>query len=126
MNKITITKIILNHFDNNKGIIIHNDNNILNCKYNNLKITTKNKKKNINNKIENIKIDKKTLKEEKKINKQNVNKNRVDKIYNEIKNKYEIIEYDNGHYKETGCDAYILKNPMWNVYEDDIEIISSN
>jgi hypothetical protein len=36
-----------------------------------------------------------------------------------IINKNKILEYTLGHYNEIGKDAYIIKNPMWKIIEDD-------
>jgi hypothetical protein len=36
--------------------------------------------------------------------------------YNEeVKKKYDVIEYIQGHYLTAGNDAYVLKNPMWRI-----------
>ena len=36
---------------------------------------------------------------------------------------YDIIEYIQGHYVEAGPDAYIIKNPLWKIRENDKEIL---
>jgi len=41
--------------------------------------------------------------------------------HNIIKSKYDIIEYKSGHYSEIGKDAYIMKNPIWKIKENDKE-----
>jgi hypothetical protein len=38
-----------------------------------------------------------------------------------ITNKYDIIEFKLGHYINTGTDAYVMKNPMWKIMENDKE-----
>ena len=38
-----------------------------------------------------------------------------------ISSKYDIIEYKLGHYLETGKDAYVMKNPIWKVKENNKE-----
>jgi hypothetical protein len=40
-----------------------------------------------------------------------------------IEDNYIIIEYNNGHVKSIGRDAYIYKNPFWKVKENDSETI---
>lgn len=40
-----------------------------------------------------------------------------------IINKYEVIEYINGHYSTMGHDANIIKNPIWRIKEKDKEYI---
>jgi hypothetical protein len=40
-----------------------------------------------------------------------------------IENNYKIIEYNQGHYKTIGKDAYIYKNPFWNVINKNNEEI---
>ena len=34
-------------------------------------------------------------------------------------NNYEILEYKIGHYNEIGKDAYIVKNSMWKINENE-------
>jgi hypothetical protein len=41
---------------------------------------------------------------------------------NIIKN-YDIIEYINGHYNNTGHDANIMKNPLWKIKENNTEYL---
>jgi hypothetical protein len=41
--------------------------------------------------------------------------------HNNISSKYDIIEYKLGHYLETGKDAYVMKNPMWKIKENNEE-----
>jgi hypothetical protein len=41
--------------------------------------------------------------------------------HNNVVSKYDVIEYKIGHYLETGKDAYIMKNPMWKIKENDKE-----
>jgi hypothetical protein len=36
-----------------------------------------------------------------------------------IQSKYNIIDFKLGHYNEYGKDAYIMKNPMWKIIEND-------
>lgn len=38
-----------------------------------------------------------------------------------IANKYDIIEFKLGHYINTGTDAYVMKNPMWKIMENNKE-----
>ena len=40
-----------------------------------------------------------------------------------ISEKYEVIEYFNGHYLTMGQDANIMKNPIWKVKENDKEYL---
>jgi hypothetical protein len=40
-----------------------------------------------------------------------------------ITEKYEVIEYFNGHYLTMGQDANIMKNPIWKVKENDKEYL---
>lgn len=40
-----------------------------------------------------------------------------------IAEKYEVIEYFNGHYLTMGQDANIMKNPIWKVKENDKEYL---
>ena len=35
--------------------------------------------------------------------------------HEEVKKKYDVIEYIQGHYLTSGNDAYVLKNPMWRI-----------
>lgn len=35
--------------------------------------------------------------------------------HEEVKKKYDVIEYIQGHYLTVGNDAYVLKNPMWRI-----------
>jgi len=39
--------------------------------------------------------------------------------HDKIINKYNVIEYSIGHYTETGKYAYVVKNPMWFIREND-------
>jgi hypothetical protein len=41
--------------------------------------------------------------------------------HDNISSKYDIIEYKLGHYLETGKDAYVMKNPMWKIKENNNE-----
>ena len=44
--------------------------------------------------------------------------------YNEeVKKKYDVIEYIQGHYLTSGNDAYVLKNPMWRIRNEQNEEI---
>ena len=38
-----------------------------------------------------------------------------------ITNKYDIIDFKLGHFSDIGIDAYIMKNPMWKIQENDKE-----
>ena len=40
-----------------------------------------------------------------------------------IENNYNVIEYNNGHCKNLGKDANIIKNPIWKIYKDNKEIL---
>ena len=40
------------------------------------------------------------------------------KFHDEVKAKYKVIEYIQGHYISNGNDAFVLKNPMWRVLND--------
>ena len=46
------------------------------------------------------------------------------KIYQEIVNKYDIIDYIPGHYATLGQQAYKIKNCLWKIKDKDNEIIS--
>lgn len=43
--------------------------------------------------------------------------------HNQIISNYNVINYTLGHYLETGKDAYIIKNPLWIINEDNKEYI---
>ena len=44
--------------------------------------------------------------------------------YNKIIiNKYDVIEYHNGHYLSMGQDSNIMKNPLWRIKENDKEYL---
>lgn len=45
------------------------------------------------------------------------------KYHKIIADKYEIIEFQLGHYGENGRDAYIMKNPTWKVKKNGVETI---
>ena len=38
-----------------------------------------------------------------------------------VKEKYKIIEYIQGHYINLGIDAYVMKNPLWRILNDNGE-----
>jgi hypothetical protein len=40
-----------------------------------------------------------------------------------IVDKYDVIEYHNGHYLTVGQDANIMKNPLWKIRENDKEYL---
>lgn len=42
--------------------------------------------------------------------------------HNQILNKYNIIDYKLGHYAENGKDAYVMKNPIWKIRENNTDI----
>lgn len=42
-------------------------------------------------------------------------------FHQNIKNNYDIIEFKLGHFSEAGTDAYVMKNPMWKIIENDKE-----
>lgn len=35
--------------------------------------------------------------------------------HSEIKSKYNVVEYIQGHYTDLGVDSYVMKNPLWRV-----------
>jgi len=41
--------------------------------------------------------------------------------HEEVKKKYDVIEYIQGHYLISGNDAYVLKNPMWRIRNQENE-----
>jgi len=41
--------------------------------------------------------------------------------HEELKKKYAVIEYIQGHYLTVGNDAYVLKNPMWRILNEQNE-----
>jgi hypothetical protein len=41
--------------------------------------------------------------------------------HEEVKKKYAVIEYIQGHYLTVGNDAYVLKNPMWRILNEQNE-----
>jgi hypothetical protein len=43
--------------------------------------------------------------------------------HNDIKNKYIVISYTLGHYIDVGKDAYIMKNPIWKIKENEKEYL---
>ena len=45
------------------------------------------------------------------------------KIYDEILNKYNIIEYIQGHYSTLGQQAYKIKNCLWKIKENEKEFL---
>ncbi len=42
--------------------------------------------------------------------------------HNNIISKYNVLDYALGHYIEMGKDAYVIKNPIWKIKEDNKEI----
>jgi hypothetical protein len=40
-----------------------------------------------------------------------------------ISDKYQILDHTLGHYIETGKDAYVMKNPMWKIKENEKEYL---
>lgn len=44
------------------------------------------------------------------------------KYHNIVASSYEIIDYNLGHYSENGKDAYVIKNPIWKIKENDKEV----
>jgi len=42
-------------------------------------------------------------------------------IHKKITNKYNIIDFKQGHFSETGSEAYIMKNPIWKIVENNAE-----
>jgi hypothetical protein len=45
----------------------------------------------------------------------------VHSFHKQVASKYSIINYILGHFSETGNDAYVMKNPMWKIIENDNE-----
>jgi hypothetical protein len=43
--------------------------------------------------------------------------------HDKIKQKWNIVDYELGHYNEIGRDAYIMKNPIWKIKEGEKDII---
>jgi hypothetical protein len=43
------------------------------------------------------------------------------KFHKNIANKYNILDFKLGHFFDVGNDAYIMKNPMWKIIENDKE-----
>jgi hypothetical protein len=39
--------------------------------------------------------------------------------HNEIISKYNVIDYNLGHYLENGKDAYVIKNPLWYIIKNE-------
>ena len=44
------------------------------------------------------------------------------KYHNNIVSNYDVIEYNLGHYSENGKDAYVIKNPIWKIKENDNDV----
>jgi len=90
--------------------IIYGNENIKNIKYID--------KNPLNNSYSNL-IEEKEVIEEKKEKKKKIKVVDDNHYYdNIIRQKYNIISYSNGHYKTIGKDAYVLKNPIWQIEED--------
>jgi len=54
-------------------------------------------------------------------NKYDLRKNNIEIIHsyhNVILSNYNVIEYNLGHFSETGKDAYVIKNPMWKINDN--------
>jgi len=45
------------------------------------------------------------------------------KYHDKIKQNWNIITYELGHYNENGKDAYIMKNPLWKIKENERDIV---
>ena len=43
------------------------------------------------------------------------------KFHKNIANKYNILDFKLGHFFDVGNDAYVMKNPMWKIIENDKE-----
>jgi HNH endonuclease len=43
-------------------------------------------------------------------------------FHNTIISMYNVIEYNLGHYATNGIDAYVIKNPMWKIKENNKEV----
>jgi hypothetical protein len=44
-------------------------------------------------------------------------------IFKNIINKYEVIDFELGHYNDNGKDAYVMKNPIWKIKENNKEFL---
>jgi len=44
------------------------------------------------------------------------------KYHEKIKTKYHILEYKLGHYIDYGKDAYVMKNPLWKINDNNNEL----
>lgn len=44
-------------------------------------------------------------------------------FHKNIINKYEVIDFELGHYSDIGKDAYIMKNPIWKIKENNKEFL---
>ena len=44
-------------------------------------------------------------------------------FHKNIVNKYNIIDFELGHYSDNGKSAYVMKNPIWKIKENDKEIL---
>ena len=42
-------------------------------------------------------------------------------FHKKIAEKYNIIDFKLGHFSDTGIDAYVMKNPLWKIMENDKE-----
>jgi hypothetical protein len=42
-------------------------------------------------------------------------------FHKKITNKYNVLDFKLGHFSETGTDAYVIKNPMWKIVENNRE-----
>jgi hypothetical protein len=45
------------------------------------------------------------------------------KFHKNIANKYTILDFKLGHFFDTGTDAYVIKNPIWKIMENDKEYL---
>lgn len=41
------------------------------------------------------------------------------KFHKIISEKYNVVDFKLGHYSENGADAYVMKNPLWKIKEND-------
>ena len=42
-------------------------------------------------------------------------------FHKNITSKYNILDFNLGHFSQAGTDAYVMKNPMWKIIENDKE-----
>lgn len=57
------------------------------------------------------------------VNRNKTTMNKYHHYHNQITEKFNVIEYIEGHYYKTGKDANIMKNPIWSVKENGKEYL---